>query len=64
MASLMPKVKCYPLCSACKRPYVLRFVLAIFPKAREEWLWQRDCKHRKAPPVSSTAPEGIPVRAS
>jgi hypothetical protein len=51
----MPKVRGYPKCSACESPYVLRLVCVISPKPGEEWLWQRDCKHKKAPPVAVEA---------
>lgn len=54
MGNAMPKVRAYPLCSACAAPYVLRLVFIVLPKAGQDWLWQRDCKHKKAPPVSSS----------
>jgi hypothetical protein len=58
----MPKVKAYPLCSECNTPYVLRmtFVLGLASgqKSEDRWLWQRDCKHKKAAP--KVAPEAPP----
>lgn len=50
-AQAVVSVKAYPKCSACDLPYVLRLVCIVFPKAAQEWVWQRDCKHKKAPPV-------------
>jgi hypothetical protein len=48
----MPKVCGYPKCRACGTPYVLRRVFIVLPKPGAEWLWQRDCKHKKAKPVA------------
>ena len=61
MANAMPKVKVYPLCSECRAPYVLRraFVLNIGKQETTggaRWIWQRDCKHKKAVPLSSASP--------
>lgn len=53
-----PKIKAYPYCSSCGRAYVLRLSLAFLPQARkwlEEWLWVRDCKHKKAEPLLFSA---------
>jgi len=48
----------YPFCSDCKAAYVLRLALVFASKPgsrkatlRHEWVWQRDCKHRKAEPA-------------
>lgn len=61
--SAMPKVQAYPMCSECQTPYVLRLTFVIAPKPRERWLWQRDCKHKKADAVarwSDKAPREAP----
>lgn len=53
----MPKVRAYPVCSACKTPYVLRraFVLSP-PRASARWIWQRDCKHKAPPEIAGNQP--------
>lgn len=55
MRSTIPKA--WPQCSDCKAAYVLRraIVFASKPGSRKatirpEWVWQRDCKHRRAAP--------------
>jgi hypothetical protein len=53
--SAMPKVSVYPLCSACRAPYVLRNGFSI-STGKSAWFWQRDCKHKKAVPLSSASP--------
>lgn len=63
MASAMPKVKAYPLCSECHTPYVLRLLYTLTPPAHETWLWQRDCKHKKAAPLASDSPALARLRA-
>lgn len=53
-----PDPKAWPRCSECKTDYVLRRAV-VFGTGRDgsrsmsianEWVWQRDCKHRKAQP--------------
>lgn len=53
-----PDPKAWPRCSECKTDYVLRRAI-VFVAGRSgsrsmavsnEWLWQIDCKHRKAQP--------------
>jgi hypothetical protein len=53
--SAMPVVKVYPLCSECRAPYVLRHGFNLSNGCKETWIWQRDCKHKKAAPVTSKA---------
>lgn len=52
--SAMPKVEVYPVCSECRTPYVLRHALFVFDSQMKgtpnQWVWRRDCKHKKAPP--------------
>jgi hypothetical protein len=54
-----PDPKAWPRCSECKTDYVLRRAI-VFKIGRSgsrdksqmmisnDWVWQRDCKHRKA----------------
>jgi hypothetical protein len=53
-AELNPQPKVYPVCSYpdCRVPYVLRRAMRLDTTTglRSEWVWQRDCKHKKAPP--------------
>jgi hypothetical protein len=55
MASAITRITGYPICGECKTPYILRrtYVLAFKKGERSSnrWLWQRDCKHKKAAPV-------------
>lgn len=53
-----PDPEAWPRCSECKTDYVLRRAV-VFRAGRDgprsmsianEWVWQRDCKHRKAQP--------------
>ena len=53
-----PNPKAWPRCSECEVDYVLRRAV-VFGVGRDgprsmtiinEWVWQRDCKHRKAAP--------------
>jgi hypothetical protein len=55
-SSLNPQPKTWPCCSRCGVAYVLRRALMFGHTAGSgkasldiEWLWQRDCKHRKDP---------------
>lgn len=55
MKSTIPKA--WPQCSDCKAAYVLRRAIVFASKPgprkatmRHEWVWQRDCKHRRAAP--------------
>lgn len=52
-----PKPKAWPQCSECKTAYVLRRAIVFSGRngsrrmhISTEWVWQRDCKHRKAAP--------------
>lgn len=48
---IMPNPQVYPKCGApdCNRPYVLRRGIVLKgPSWVEEWVWARDCKHKKA----------------
>lgn len=53
------KIKAYPKCSECDTAYVLRKAFVFHTTSgkgtkkatlNEEWVWQRDCKHKKATP--------------
>lgn len=49
--SAHPEVVAWPVCEEpeCETPYVLRRCLAMNGNEwKMEWLWQRDCKHKKA----------------
>ena len=48
MRSLNPQPKRWPRCSLCKAAYVLRLGIVIQGNTSAKWVWQRDCKHRKA----------------
>lgn len=41
--STMPKVELWLICDECEAPWALRRNLLD-----GEWLWTRDCKHKKA----------------
>lgn len=60
MSTAMPKVRAYPVCSECRAPYVLRHAIFVFDAQMKatpgKWVWQRDCKHKKAVPLSSASP--------
>lgn len=48
-----PVIQHYPICSDCGAPYVLRRAILFDVKMKEitpEFVWQRDCRHKKAPP--------------
>ncbi len=46
-----PKIKAYPKCNTCDVAYVLRLAHVLGDQRwTHEWVWQRDCKHKKAPP--------------
>ncbi len=53
-----PNPEVWPRCSECKVDYVLRRAVVFVTKPNwlrrlmitNEWVWQRDCKHRKAAP--------------
>ncbi len=50
-ASAHPEVKVWPVCDApdCETPYILRRCMTFTATdLNYEWLWQRDCKHKKA----------------
>ena len=45
----MPQVRAYPKCSECGTPFVLRMCFHFGAGGiAHSWLWQRDCKHKKA----------------
>lgn len=47
----MPEVKAYPKCSECGTAFVLRLCFHFGAgDLGHGWLWQRDCKHKKAEP--------------
>lgn len=46
----------YPVCSECNIPWVVRLAIVLVDgKWRDEWVFQRDCKHKETPPRISTA---------
>lgn len=52
-----PQPKVFPQCSECKTAFVLRRAIVFSGRnssrpirLTNEWVWQRDCKHRKAAP--------------
>lgn len=51
-ADVQPDPKVWPECSECGVAWVLRRAMQ-FPKGYI-WVWQRDCKHRKAKPRLNT----------
>lgn len=55
----MPKIEVYPVCSVCHVAYVLRYA-HVLEKAKWNlrWIWQRDCRHKSMPPMSSTEVPG------
>jgi hypothetical protein len=67
MSDLNPQPKSWPECSDCRTAYVLRRVLVFHRDGRKfaidsSWVWQYDCKHRKAPAV--VRENGKPKRAA
>lgn len=50
-----PVVTYYPRCAECETAFVLRRCLSLSRGA--VWLWQRDCKHKKAD-LEVVAPDG------
>ncbi len=52
---LNPQPKAWPMCSTCKQSFVLRRAMVFDVKAGVidmQWCWQRDCKHKKAKPIT------------
>lgn len=49
----------WPQCPECGLPWVMRRSLRFTPAGPSaitpEWLWQRDCKHRKVEPIIAEA---------
>lgn len=43
-----PNPRCWPECSECGVAYVLRNCVTFGAELKYQWLWQRDCKHKKA----------------
>jgi hypothetical protein len=58
LASIQPNPQAWPQCPTCHHPYVLRRTMVFLTdkpcKLEDQWVWQRDCKHR-TPPVVATA---------
>lgn len=55
-----PQPKAWPACPTCDTAYVLRRAIVMRTEGKratmgEEWVWQRDCKHKKAEPVVKTS---------
>ena len=49
---LNPNPLVYPVCGECETAYVLRRAYLFGARqVTEEWIWQRDCKHKKAEPT-------------
>lgn len=51
--ALNPQPATWPTCGDCGVAYVLRRGIVVTPKGKrmsldEKWVWQRDCKHKKA----------------
>lgn len=45
----MPRVVAYPKCEECGAAFVLRMCFSFGTSdLTHDWLWQRDCKHKKA----------------
>ena len=64
-SNLNPQPRAWPRCSECKTAYVLRLALMFDSRTRtmsSEWMWQRDCKHRKAEPEVAGAPSSTTKR--
>ena len=60
--ALNPQPTSCPYCSECGIDYVLRRAIVFNAKPgsrsmtiHSEWVWQRDCKHRKAAPKMASA---------
>lgn len=43
-----PTPTVWPRCSECDVDYVLRRCFVFNGRTGYDWLWQRDCKHKKA----------------
>lgn len=64
-SDLNPQPRAWPRCSECKTAYVLRLALMFDSHIKtmsNEWMWQRDCKHRKAEPEVAGSPSGTTKR--
>ena len=64
---LNPQPRAWPACSECGVAFVLRRAVTFktLPKSlivAEEWVWQRDCKHKKAKPITQE-PNGAHIQA-
>lgn len=52
-----PNPRAWPACSECDVPWVLRRGMTFSATdLAYRWLWQRDCKHKKAPVVKEADP--------
>ena len=47
-----PKIDAHIVCSECRAPFVLRRGHSITQGCAVVWVWQRDCKHKKAAPFA------------
>jgi hypothetical protein len=64
----MPRPTIWPVCPECGVAFVLRraMTFSTAPSRRRttlryEWLWSRDCKHKKVTPVAHNAQGLIPA---
>lgn len=48
---LQPDPTAWPECAECGVTYVLRRCIVFGDETGYRWLWQRDCKHKKADAV-------------
>ena len=47
--SITPDPEVWPVCTECHVPAVLRRMMVLGAGSTHwEWLWQRDCKHKRA----------------
>lgn len=63
MTDIQPDPSAWPACGECGVAYVLRRVMRYDtnpPKMFMDWVWQQDCKHRKAAAVVVDASGVVP----
>lgn len=51
-----PEINAHIVCSECRAPFVLRRGHSITQGCAVVWVWQRDCKHKKAAPFAVEGP--------
>jgi len=55
-----PDPEIWPVCGECSAPYILRRCHDLF-NGISRWLWQTDCKHRKAAAIIHNADGPVPA---